>query len=131
MVGRVGNRTLLNRLGCERISKESWCRITTTDRQMYGWAREDFLRPVSNAGYYPPAGDYYQPAQFRDLIGARAAGAMDALQQRGFTQVDSFVSGNARYNIQWRGSSRQCLQVIVSDGRIDNITEIGSHPRCR
>lgn len=71
------------------------------------------------------------PVDFADLQGVRAASGMSALEQRGFTQVDNFTSGNGRYSIQWRAASRQCLQVTVADGRFEDIRDIGEHPRCR
>ncbi|MDZ3830717.1 MAG: hypothetical protein U0S50_02730 [Sphingopyxis sp.] len=76
-------------------------------------------------------GGYTAVAQYQDLQGARAAGAMDELTRRGFVQVDNFTSGNARYSIQWRAASRQCLQVIIADGHIDDVRDIGRHDRCR
>lgn len=87
--------------------------------------REANLRHHMHRGGYSPA------VAFNDLQGARAAGAMDELGRRGFTQVDNFTSGNARYSIQWRGASKQCLQVIVADGHIEDIRDIGTHPGCK
>lgn len=85
----------------------------------------------ANLGHHHNRGGYAQVAQYKDLQGARAAGAMDELSRRGFTQVDNFASGNARYSIQWRGESRQCLQAIVADGHIEDIRDIQQHPNCR
>lgn len=76
-------------------------------------------------------GGYSQVADYSDLRGARAAGAMDDLGARGFRQVDNFTSGDTRYSIMWRSQSRQCLQVTIADGSIYDITDIQSHPRCR
>ena len=86
--------------------------------------REDNSRHHHRRGGYTPA------ASWQDLVGARAS-AIDQLSNRGFRQVDNFVSGDARYTIWWRGQSRQCLQVITYDGRLENISDIGQHPRCR
>lgn len=85
----------------------------------------------ANLSHHHNKGGYAQVAQFKDLQGARAAGGMDELGRRGFTQVDNFVSGTARYSIQWRAQSRQCLQVITADGHFEDIRDIGSHPKCR
>lgn len=84
----------------------------------------------ANLKYHHRRGGYSQVAQYRDLIGARAAGGMSDLESRGFRQVDNFTSGNTRYSIQWRAPSRQCLQVIVANGRLENITDIQTHPKC-
>lgn len=76
-------------------------------------------------------GGYYQVGEYNDLIGSRAAGGMDTLASRGFRQVDNFVTGDTRYSIQWRAQSRQCIQVIIVNGRLENITDIQTHPKCR
>lgn len=76
-------------------------------------------------------GGYSQVAKFRDLKGVRASSGMDTLERRGFRQVDNFTSGNTRYSIQWRPQSRQCVQVTVADGRLYDLRDIGTHPKCR
>ena len=85
---------------------------------------------ASNTSHHTGRGGYSSAASWQDLVGARA-NAIDQLGNRGFRQVDNFVSGTARYSIWWRGDSRQCLQVITADGRLENITDIGQHPKCR
>lgn len=85
----------------------------------------------ANLNHHHGHGGYYQVAEYKDLKGARAAGAMDELNRRGFAQVDNFTSGNARYSIQWRATSRQCLQATIADGRIYDIRDIQTHPNCR
>lgn len=70
-------------------------------------------------------------AKFSDLNGARAAGGMEELERRGFTQVDNFTSGNTRYSIQWREPSRQCVQVTIADGHFADVRDIRTHPKCR
>lgn len=85
----------------------------------------------ANLSHHHGRGGYAQVAEFKDLEGARAAGAMSELERRGFTQVDNFTSGNARYSIQWRAGSRQCLQAIIADGRMEDIRDIQTHPKCR
>ena len=74
---------------------------------------------------------YTQTAEFMDLKGARARGAMSDLENRGFRQVDNFTSGDTRYSIQWRQQSRQCLQVTIADGSFYDIRDIRQHPKCR
>lgn len=76
-------------------------------------------------------GGYRAAVTFSDLQGARAAGAMSEMERRGFEQVDNFTSGNARYSIQWNDDSRQCVQMTIADGRIYDIRDIQTHPRCR
>ncbi|MCJ2178590.1 hypothetical protein [Novosphingobium album (ex Hu et al. 2023)] len=85
----------------------------------------------ANLSHHHNRGGYSNVAEFKDLQGARAAGAMDELNRRGFVQVDNFASGNARYSIRWRQQSNQCLQLIVANGRIDDVRDIQTHPKCR
>ena len=135
--GEVDNGALLKNFGCDTYGgsydSEVWCEVSTMNNRTKGWARDRYLRPTDGSGSSGGGwgGGYDRPAQFTDLIGARAAGAMSTLGSRGFRQVDNFTSGNARYSIQWRASSRQCLQAIIADGRIENITDIQTHPKCR
>jgi len=75
-------------------------------------------------------GGYSSAASFADLKGARAS-AIDQMSNRGFKQVDNFTSGNTRYGIWWRSSSRQCVQATIADGRIYDIRDIQTHPKCR
>lgn len=134
VVGRVNSGTMLRKSYCQQSGGESWCQVSTTNGYMHGWARERYLRSAS-AGQLPSypgggSGAWEPRVETGDLVGARAAGAMDELSRRGFSQVDNFASGNTRYSIQWRYSSRQCLQVTIADGRIYAINDIGQHPRC-
>jgi hypothetical protein len=85
----------------------------------------------ANMGTHHNRGGYVQTVDFHDLEGARAAGAMDEMERRGFQQVDNFTSGNTRYSIQWRRASSQCVQMTIADGHIYDMRDIGQHPECR
>lgn len=85
----------------------------------------------ANLRHHTGRGGNHAAVGFGDLHGARAAGAMDAMQNRGFRQVDNFTSGNTRYSIQYRAASRQCVQMTIADGHIYDIRDIGQHPNCR
>ena len=85
----------------------------------------------SNLGHHYGGGGYAEVGQFMDLNGARASSADDAMRSRGFSNVDSFKSGNTAYSVWNRRASRQCVQMTVADGRVYDIRDIGTHPRCR
>ena len=85
----------------------------------------------ANLSYHHQRGGYDRAAPYTDLKGARAAGGMSTLADRGFRQVDNFTSGNTRYSIHWRPQSRQCVQVTIADGRFYDLRDIGQHPQCR
>lgn len=89
----------------------------------------------SNNGYnsgYRNSGGSAQPAQFNDLVGAKAAGVETDLESRGFRNVDGFESGsNGKGTIWWNGRTGQCLQMITVNGRADSIEDIQTHQNCR
>ena len=82
-----------------------------------------------NSGYRNGGGA--APAQYNDLVGAKAAGAESDLEARGFRNVDGFDAGNGKGTIWWNGRTQQCLQMITVDGRADSITDIQTHTACR
>ncbi|XVJ64316.1 MAG: hypothetical protein HEQ22_02690 [Sphingopyxis sp.] len=85
----------------------------------------------ANLGHHYGGGGYQEVGTFMDLNGARAAGADEEMRRRGFANVDSFKSGNTAYSIWNRRASRQCVQMTVADGRVYDIRDIQTHPRCR
>jgi hypothetical protein len=85
-----------------------------------------------NSGYRNSGGGSAQPAEYKDLVGAKAAGVETDLQSRGFRNVDGFQSGsNGKGTIWWNGRTQQCLQMITVDGRADSIEDIQTHQNCR
>jgi hypothetical protein len=74
---------------------------------------------------------YRQKEEFTDLNGARASSADSELQQRGFINVDGFKEANTSYTIWYNGSTSQCLQMTVSDGKALDVRDIGQNPNCR
>jgi hypothetical protein len=59
-----------------------------------------------------------------DLPGARATYMDDDMQERGFVRKGGWQSGNAACGMWWNGSTRQCIQGVVSDGRIKSLNPI-------
>lgn len=85
----------------------------------------------NNTWYHSGRGGYQPHVYLNDLQGSRASGAESSMRSRGFRNVNTFKSGDASYQIWFNGVSRQCVQVIVSDGRYENVRDIGSSPYCR
>ena len=85
----------------------------------------------ANLSHHHGRGGYSAVAQYQDLQGARAAGADNTLNTRGFTNVDGFKSGTTAYTIWNKPDTRQCVQMTVADGRVYDIRDIGQHPKCR
>jgi hypothetical protein len=77
------------------------------------------------------AGGYQSAIDVSDLQGARGSSADDQMRSRGFANVEGLKSGNTAYSIWYSRSTRQCLQMGVADGRVVNIVDIGSSPKCR
>ncbi len=138
IVGRINRGAQLRRLDCQNTGSEQWCRVTTLDGQMQGWARERYLRYVSGGGYnsggYNPGGTGYGGSMMGSISGIQGMDGVragDELRARGFEIVDSFSSGMARYGIYFYRPSRLCVQTTADERRILDIRDIGSHPRCR
>ncbi len=143
IVGRINRGAQLRRLDCQNTSGEQWCRVTTLDGQMQGWARERYLRSMSGGGYNPGGPGYGGPGYGGSGYGGAMMGsisgiqgmdglrAADELRARGFENVDSFSSGMARYGIYYYRPGRLCVQTTADERRILDIRDIGSHPRCR
>lgn len=70
-------------------------------------------------------------AAYKDLVGTDGIKAFDVMTSRGFASVDSFQSGNDQGAVWWNGRTRQCIQTITVNGRVDSATDIKTHPKCR
>lgn len=79
----------------------------------------------------PERGGYHPSVEIADLTDARASSADDELRRRGFNNVDGFSSGGTVYGIWSRPQTHQCVQMTVAEGRVVDIRDIGTHPRCR
>lgn len=60
-----------------------------------------------------------------DLVGSRATYMDDDLRKRGFARKGGYQSGNAAYSTWWNVATRQCVQGVVADGRIQSLNPIG------
>lgn len=85
----------------------------------------------ANLSHHSGRGGYAAMAPYEDLNGGRAASADGQLTSRGFTNVDGFKSGSTSYTIWSKRDTHQCLQMTVADGRVQDIRDIGQHPKCR
>jgi len=74
---------------------------------------------------------YRREADFSDLVGARASSADDGLQDLGFVNVDTIKSSNASYTYWYNGYTGQCLQMMTTNGRAEDIRDMGEYPQCR
>lgn len=70
------------------------------------------------------------PAEMRDLVGARAAGAETALAARGYVNVRTEVGDDRKWSFWWNERRRICLTVATVGGRFSAITRSPS-PDCR
>lgn len=61
------------------------------------------------------------PRDVADLVGARAAGAESALQDRGFVHIKTQKSSDRSWSNWWNPSRRECLSVVTMNGRYDSI----------
>lgn len=76
------------------------------------------------------AGHGAEPAHFNDLNGKNSIAAIDAMGERGFSNVDSMTMGNTQYGIYYNRATHQCVQLTMADGRVVSANDIGHHPNC-
>ena len=67
----------------------------------------------------------------RGIAGMDSIEAIDVMAARGFSDVDSFSSGNTQYGIFYRRASRLCVQLTMANGRVLDARDIRTHPKCR
>jgi uncharacterized protein YraI len=129
VVGRVDAGSTLRRYSCHNSNREVWCQVATLDRRLNGWARDRFLQPITSSGSYP---NYdASSGSIAGLVGMESVKAFNAMRLRGFDNVDSFSSGRTVYSIYFDRQSGLCAQTAAERGKIVDVRDIRSHPKCR
>jgi hypothetical protein len=67
---------------------------------------------------------YSSYVNVHDLIDARAASADGELRARGFLSKGSYQDGGRAVSMWWNQSTRQCLSMVVRDGRVKKLDAI-------
>lgn len=62
------------------------------------------------------------PSDVSDLVGNRAAGGEQALEDRGYVHISSSKGDDRTWSNWWKQSSKKCITVATVDGRFDSIT---------
>jgi hypothetical protein len=75
----------------------------------------------SNQGQHSGYAGY---VNVNDLVGARAAGADSDLRARGFVDKGGYKQGERAFSKWWNGGTRQCLNMVVRDGRVERLESI-------
>jgi hypothetical protein len=65
------------------------------------------------------------------LVGMDGIRAFDVMTERGFVNVDTLSGGGDVYGTWWKASTRECVQLNSSGGRIVAVEKVPSHPKCR
>jgi hypothetical protein len=79
----------------------------------------------SNAAGYSPSVDLH------DLVDARGSSADGEMQSRGFRNVGGLKSGNSSYTYWYNSRTKQCVQMGVAEGRVQNVADIGTYQGCK
>jgi hypothetical protein len=82
-------------------------------------------------GHRSDGAGYRQSVDLNDLFDARAAGADSEMQRRGFRNVGGLKSGMSSYTYWFNDRTRQCVQMGIADGRVQNVADIGTYQGCR
>ena len=75
----------------------------------------------SNQGYHSGNSAY---VNVNDLVGARGSSADDALRTRGFVGKGGYQQGDRAFSMWWNGGTRQCLNMVVREGRVERLESI-------
>ena len=110
----------LERSGCTQATEAQGCDINKTKAEN---AKAGFGKP-SHAKSTPTP-------HYKDLAGKDSIGALDAMTERGFKNVDEIESGNTQYGIYYHSGSHLCVQLTMADGKVTSADDIHSHPKCR
>lgn len=81
----------------------------------------------AETSYRSPYGYHSGQAAYvslNDLVGARATYMDDDMRKRSFVRKGGWQSGNSAYSLWWNAGTRQCIQGMVSNGRIQSLNPI-------
>ena len=87
--------------------------------------------PAASCGMRGNSSSGGRKVNVSDINGMSSANSFDVMTSRGFKGVDTVSGGNDLYAIYYNPSTRQCIQVGTSAGRVVNVTDIQTHPKCR
>lgn len=115
----VQERLSLLRLAMDRIGEESEGKAAMTlDKIVNGFAAMAVL--LAALPLAPALAE--TPRNVSDLVGARAPGGEEALERRGYTHIESDSGDDRSWSYWWNGSQKQCISIVVMNGRFDSIT---------
>ncbi len=69
------------------------------------------------------------PGSVRDLVGARASGGENTLEERGFSMISGSTSDGGKINYWWNPNTKECVKVDTYDGKFDSI-DIAKNSDC-
>ncbi|MGI0488569.1 hypothetical protein ACN4EK_24425 [Pantanalinema rosaneae CENA516] len=110
------------------------------DRQIYRLAHESvyvtFDAAAGNSGSPDHSGSAQPSAgtpvsRLRDLVGARAGQAENAVTQRGYQFVKSSGEGNSVYSYWLEGRTNYCVTIRTEQGRYQSIVYAGGPFDCQ
>jgi len=64
------------------------------------------------------------------IKGMDAIEAIDAMTERGFTNVDDIEMPNTQYGIFYNRGTGICAQLTIADGKVLDAADIHTHPKC-
>jgi hypothetical protein len=83
------------------------------------------------SGHRGGASGYSPSVNVNDLVDARGSSAEGEMQSRGFRNVGGLKSGTSSYTYWYNARTRQCIQMGVADGRVQNVVDVGTYKGCR
>jgi hypothetical protein len=89
--------------------------------------RQGSDKRASETSYRSTSGKHsgYAPyVNVQDLVGARASSLEGEMRRRGFVDKGGYKSESRAFSNWWNASTRQCMQAVVGDGRVERINSL-------
>lgn len=83
------------------------------------------------SGHRSDAAGYSSSVDLNDIVDARGSSAEGEMQARGFRNVGGLKSGNSSYTYWYNARTKQCVQMGVAEGRVQNVADIGTYQGCK
>ncbi|MCB2079931.1 MAG: hypothetical protein KDE55_19825 [Novosphingobium sp.] len=78
----------------------------------------------------PPAHAPGHASGLSGIKGMDSIKAIDAMTERGFTNVDDIEMPNTQYAIFYNRGTGICAQLTIADGKVLDAADIHTHPKC-
>jgi hypothetical protein len=84
-----------------------------------------------NSGRHLASSGHQSHADIESLVGSSGIHAFDVMTEWGFKGVDTVSNDDELYDIYWKASTHECVQVNSKNNQVFSVNRVDHHPRCR